>query len=200
MSHRLVIFGANGDLASRKLMPALARLHQVGKLPSGFSVLGITRNPWGTQRLRETLERCAGDVRPSVAERTSLFGGIPPFRSNRRRDTLSIERRPDPAYERLFPYYVELCAGSRFRSKLTGEGGIAGHAVMYIKDACKDGDASFPQPACRKVVRLLALAVLRPPLPCHIGRRIWKYRRTAKPAAAAARCLSVCPLKIWPIE
>ena len=34
MSHRLVIFGANGDLASRKLMPALARLHQVGKLPS----------------------------------------------------------------------------------------------------------------------------------------------------------------------
>jgi hypothetical protein len=56
-----------------------------------------------------------------------------------------IQRRPDAAYERLFPYYVELCAGSQFRSKLTGEGGIAGHAVMYIKGACKDDDASFPQ-------------------------------------------------------
>jgi hypothetical protein len=55
-----------------------------------------------------------------------------------------IERRPDTAYEKLFPYYVELCAGSQFRAKLTGEGGIAGHAVMYIKGACKDDDAPFP--------------------------------------------------------
>jgi hypothetical protein len=56
-----------------------------------------------------------------------------------------IEQRPDPAYERLFPYYVELCAGSQYRSKLTGSGGIAGHAVMYIKGACKDDDAPYPQ-------------------------------------------------------
>jgi hypothetical protein len=55
-----------------------------------------------------------------------------------------IERRPDPAYERLFPYYVELCAGSQFSSKLSAEGGIAGHAVMYLKGACKDDDAPYP--------------------------------------------------------
>ena len=55
-----------------------------------------------------------------------------------------IERRPDTTYEKLFAYYVELCAGSQFRAKLTGEGGIAGHAVMYIKGACKDDDAPFP--------------------------------------------------------
>src|SRR5215475_13501796 len=57
-----------------------------------------------------------------------------------------IERRPDTAYEKLFPYYVELCAASQFRSKLTGEGGgPAGHAILYIKGACKDDDAPFPQ-------------------------------------------------------
>src|SRR5215472_4376907 len=56
-----------------------------------------------------------------------------------------IERRPDPAYEKLFPYYVELCAGSQFRAKLTGEGGLAGHAVMYLKGACREEDAPFPQ-------------------------------------------------------
>ncbi len=33
-----------------------------------------------------------------------------------------IERRPDVAYERLFPYYVELCAASQFRAKLDGRG------------------------------------------------------------------------------
>jgi hypothetical protein len=56
-----------------------------------------------------------------------------------------IERRPDTAYEKLFQYYVELCAGSQFRSKLTGEGGIAGHAVMYLKGACRDEEAPYPQ-------------------------------------------------------
>jgi hypothetical protein len=61
-------------------------------------------------------------------------------------DDIIIERRPDKVYEKLFPYYVELCAASQFHSKLTGEGGgPAGHAILYIKGACKDEDASFPQ-------------------------------------------------------
>ena len=60
-------------------------------------------------------------------------------------DRIIVERRPDPVYDQLFPYYVELCATSQFRSKLKGEGGVAGHAVMYIKGACKDEQAPFPQ-------------------------------------------------------
>jgi hypothetical protein len=60
-------------------------------------------------------------------------------------DRIIVERRPDPAYDQLFLYYVELCATSQFRSKLKGEGGVAGHAVMYIKGACKDEQAPFPQ-------------------------------------------------------
>jgi hypothetical protein len=60
-------------------------------------------------------------------------------------DRIIVERRPDPVYDRLFPYYLELCATSQFRSKLNGEGGVAGHAVMYIKGACKDEEAPFPQ-------------------------------------------------------
>ena len=60
-------------------------------------------------------------------------------------DRIIVERRPDPAYDQLFPYYVELCATSQFRSKLKGEGGVAGHAVMYVKGACKDERAPYPQ-------------------------------------------------------
>jgi hypothetical protein len=29
-------------------------------------------------------------------------------------DRIIVERRPDPAYDKLFPYYVELCATSNF--------------------------------------------------------------------------------------
>ena len=51
-------------------------------------------------------------------------------------DEIIIDRRPDTDYEKLFPYYVELCAASQFRSKLTGEGGgPAGHAILYINPA-----------------------------------------------------------------
>jgi hypothetical protein len=56
-----------------------------------------------------------------------------------------VERRPDSAYDRLFPYFVELCALSQFRSKAKGTGGVTGHAVMYLKGACKDERAPFPQ-------------------------------------------------------
>lgn len=67
-----------------------------------------------------------------------------------------IERRPDIAYEKLFPYYVELCAASQFRSKLTGEGGIAGHAVMYLKGACREEEAPYPQlRRCRRAASSL---------------------------------------------
>src|SRR6478736_3397464 len=38
--HVVVLFGATGDLAKRKLLPGLFRLHQVGLSPRGFRVIG----------------------------------------------------------------------------------------------------------------------------------------------------------------
>ena len=72
-------------------------------------------------------------------------------------DDIIIERRPDAEYEKLFPYYVELCAASQFQSKLTGEGGgPAGHAIIYIKGACNDENTAFPQlRRCRGVATSL---------------------------------------------
>ena len=52
---------------------------------------------------------------------------------------------PDARYEALFPYYVELCAVSQFRPKDRPLGGIPGHAVMYLKGACRDREAPYPK-------------------------------------------------------
>lgn len=60
-------------------------------------------------------------------------------------DSIIVEQRPDQVYEELFPRYVELCATSQWNSKVKGVGGVTGHAVMYIKGACKDDDAPYPQ-------------------------------------------------------
>src|SRR5258708_1300036 len=40
----MVIFGATGDLARRKLVPALYTLARAGHLPAGFSVVGFARS------------------------------------------------------------------------------------------------------------------------------------------------------------
>ncbi len=39
----LIVFGASGDLTSRKLMPAIARLVRRRLLPPAFSVVGVAR-------------------------------------------------------------------------------------------------------------------------------------------------------------
>ena len=60
-------------------------------------------------------------------------GGLPP------------EHRPDPLYDTLFPYYVELCALSQFRGKDDDIGGVPGHSVMYLHGACRDPESAYPQ-------------------------------------------------------
>ena len=59
---------------------------------------------------------------------------------------------PDPLYEELVSHYVELCAVSQYRPREGGLGGIPGHAVMYLKGACRDEAAGYPRlRACRHV-------------------------------------------------
>ena len=53
-------------------------------------------------------------------------------------------RRPEPVYEQLYPYYVEVCAVSQIRPIGAKKGGSAGHAVMYLKGVCRDDDSPFP--------------------------------------------------------
>ncbi len=51
----LVVFGASGDLTSRKLMPAVERLAVRRLLPGGFSVVGVGRTPMDDDEFRERM-------------------------------------------------------------------------------------------------------------------------------------------------
>jgi glucose-6-phosphate 1-dehydrogenase len=48
----VVIFGASGDLTSRKLLPALYHLHHEGMLPATFAVIGVARTEMTTEEFR----------------------------------------------------------------------------------------------------------------------------------------------------
>src|SRR5688500_2191802 len=55
MTHTLVIFGASGDLTSRKLIPALYLLHQKGRLPKDTRVVGVSRTLYTHDAWRKEL-------------------------------------------------------------------------------------------------------------------------------------------------
>ncbi len=45
----LVIFGVTGDLARRKLLPALYELHRVNRLPGKLVLIGFARRDWAME-------------------------------------------------------------------------------------------------------------------------------------------------------
>lgn len=55
MSHTMVIFGASGDLTSRKLIPALYRQFCRGRLPKPTRIVGVSRSPFTSEQWRVQL-------------------------------------------------------------------------------------------------------------------------------------------------
>src|ERR1700736_598041 len=51
----IVIFGANGDLTKRKLMPALYRLAYERRIPAEFAVIGNSRTAMSDQQFRDRM-------------------------------------------------------------------------------------------------------------------------------------------------
>lgn len=52
----IVIFGATGDLARRKLFPSIYRLYKHGRINEDFAVIGVARRPWTNDILRENVK------------------------------------------------------------------------------------------------------------------------------------------------
>lgn len=61
MSHTMVIFGASGDLTSRKLIPALYRLFQRDRLPKPTRIVGVARSSFTSEQWREQLAKTTSE-------------------------------------------------------------------------------------------------------------------------------------------
>jgi glucose-6-phosphate 1-dehydrogenase len=87
-NHVIVLFGATGDLAKRKLLPGLFHLHAAGLLPKEYRVIGSSPASFGMtdEQFREhTAEACtdfcitkpSDPTWPSFAERLSFAAADP---------------------------------------------------------------------------------------------------------------------------
>ncbi|MBB6638494.1 glucose-6-phosphate dehydrogenase [Cohnella thailandensis] len=80
-SMTFVLFGATGDLAKRKIYPALYNLYADGKLPESFSVIGLGRREIEDETFRGNVEQSIRQFsRRSPADREDLNAFLSSFR------------------------------------------------------------------------------------------------------------------------
>lgn len=101
----LVIFGASGDLAHRKLVPALYSLHAQGSLPVPFAILGVGRTPLDDASFRHEMSGAlakfahAGPGHSHAAHDTAFLAKL---------HYLSLDTKDPAEYGRLATRIAEL--------------------------------------------------------------------------------------------
>jgi len=99
----LIIFGATGDLTSRKLVPALYNLLRDGQLPSLFTCVGFARRPKSNDQFRDEMKEAVSKYSRTKPVEESLW--------NHFKDHLFYhmsEFHDDAGYERLKTLLNEL--------------------------------------------------------------------------------------------
>src|SRR2546428_7428530 len=70
----LAIFGATGDLAKRKLLPAIYNLAHEGALPERFNLIGCARSQWSDDEFREVAKEAIKKFSRRETDETVLNG------------------------------------------------------------------------------------------------------------------------------
>lgn len=84
MSFDLVLFGGTGDLAWRKLMPALFQAFRHGTLPTGGRIIAVARDDLSDEQYRSLIK--------------SRFDGV------------DLAKRPAPKSSSSLPHSCTICA------------------------------------------------------------------------------------------
>ncbi|MDQ1401922.1 MAG: glucose-6-phosphate 1-dehydrogenase [Actinomycetota bacterium] len=69
----LIVFGASGDLTSRKLMPGLASAAERGSLVDGFAVVGVARTEMDDEDFRQRVLEATPDAGPAWRDMVAGF-------------------------------------------------------------------------------------------------------------------------------
>jgi glucose-6-phosphate 1-dehydrogenase len=108
----IVVFGATGDLAQRKLLPALFHRDQQGQIPPGARIIGSSRRPMSDKEFRALAkaaieahvpeEARAGDVMARFLERI----GYVAVDVGQKKGWSELEKLLKPAADRIRVFYL----------------------------------------------------------------------------------------------
>jgi glucose-6-phosphate 1-dehydrogenase len=175
----LVLFGVTGDLASKKLLPAIYDLANRGMLPPGFSLVGFARRAWGDEDFAQlTHDAVKAHARTPFREETwrQLAEGV---------RFVPGEFADDEAFDKL----------AKTVAQLDAERGTGGNYAFYL---------SIPPKAFPVVVQQLKRSGLStPPERTASGYRPWRRVVIEKPFGhdlASARELNSMLDAVFPPE
>ena len=141
-NHVIVLFGATGDLARRKLLPGLLHLHAAGLLPREYRVIGASppANALTDWQFRERAEQACADFGvtkpgdpswPSFAERLSFGAAGPGNTADLEAAIQRAEKEIGGSPRRLFHLAVPPAAFTSVIEAL-GASGLATSATRVI--------------------------------------------------------------------
>jgi len=174
----LVLFGVTGDLATKKLLPAIYDLANRGLLPPGFSLVGFARLDWADEDFAQvTHDAVKAHSRTPFREEVwqQLAEGV---------RFVSGEFADDAAFDQLAQTVTQLDA----------ERGTGGNYAFYL---------SVPPSAFQQVVQQLKRSGLSTPLEREDGRKPWRRVVIEKPFGhdlASARELNNILSAVFPPE
>ena len=67
--HVIVLFGALGDLSTRKLLPGLFHLDRAGLMPARYKIIGTSRKGGSDDEFRRVARRAIGEAAGETWER-----------------------------------------------------------------------------------------------------------------------------------
>lgn len=113
----LVIFGATGDLTSRKLIPALYSLRNQNLMPERFAMLGVGRSDLTTEEFSKEMESA---IKTNSDEKETDFSHLPGFTGCCNYHRIDYSSQQD--YEELKLVIDNICRKS----------GIDGNIIFYM--------------------------------------------------------------------
>ena len=143
-NHVIVLFGATGDLAKRKLLPGLFHLHAAGLLPKEYRIIGAAPAQYALtdEQFREHAEQACSDFCitkptdpswPSFAERLS-FGAADPGNATALVEAVQRAEKEIPGpVRRLYHLAVPPAAFTSVVANLSATGLASGARVIIEK-------------------------------------------------------------------
>ena len=153
----VVIFGATGDLTSRKLMPALHTLSRLGMLPEECAVIGFARRPMTDEQFRAEVAQAVRGATSGAVDAAAWD------RFAERLHYVQADFREPSGYDRL----------RQTLERLDREHGTAGNRLYYL--------ATAPELYGEIVQRLGAHGLVTRPAPGSEGGPPWTRVIVEKP-------------------
>lgn len=128
----MVIFGGTGDLARRKLAPAIYNLYREGLLPEKFSMIGIGRTKKSSAKYRQELASAISDY-SSKTWKEEVWAQLA-----EKIDYLSSDADDPASYPRLKKYIAEHTLQKKAKANYIYYLAVAPHLFLPIANNLKD--------------------------------------------------------------